>query len=186
MKNKNLANRIKDLRIRKGFSQEMLSEEAGLSLRTDPTGETLKRLANALSVSPYELMDWAIKEDKAYLNALNLSALTFLLFPILGIIVPTIMWISKKYKIKGVNKIAKELINFEITWTIVLFAIPILLNLGILISKGKLSIAIIISSSLIFAIAMYILNLILILVNTFKIHNEMNVKYYPKISFLKN
>ena len=57
MNNLNLALRVKELRNRKGFSQETLAEESSLSLRTIqriennesiPRGDTLKRLANAL------------------------------------------------------------------------------------------------------------------------------------------
>ena len=53
MKNKNLSKKVKELRKRKGFSQEELAENSGLSLRTiqriengetEPTGETLKRI----------------------------------------------------------------------------------------------------------------------------------------------
>ncbi len=195
MKNKDLAKRVKELRNRKGLSQEILSEESGLSLRTiqriengetEPTGETLKRLSNALNVNPDELIDWTIKEDKEFLKALNLSALTFLIFPILGILIPSIMWVSKKDKLKGINKIAKDLINFEITWTLLLFVVPIIFNLGMLASKGVLSMRTIITSSLSFILVMYIVNLIFIIINTFKIHNEMKVKYYPKIKFLRN
>uniref|UniRef100_UPI0030F528A3 helix-turn-helix domain-containing protein n=1 Tax=uncultured Wocania sp. TaxID=2834404 RepID=UPI0030F528A3 len=71
MKNKNLANRVKELRKRKGFSQEELTEISGLSLRTiqriengetEPRGDTFKRLANALNVTPDELIDWTLQE----------------------------------------------------------------------------------------------------------------------------
>ena len=133
MKNKDLAKRVKELRNRKGMSQEILAEESGLSLRTiqriengetEPTGDTLNRLSNALNVNPDELIDWTVKEDKVFLTFLNLSALTFIFFPLLGILVPFIMWTSKKDKLKDINKIGKDLINFEITWTIILFSIP--------------------------------------------------------------
>jgi transcriptional regulator with XRE-family HTH domain len=132
--NKNLLGlRIKELRKQKGMSQEFLAEESGLSLRTiqriengetNPTGESLKRLSNALNVNPDELIDWSIKEDKRYLTFLNLSALTFLFFPLLGILIPFILWTSRKGKIKNINKLGKDLINFEITWTLLLFSIP--------------------------------------------------------------
>lgn len=65
-----LAIRVKELRNQRGMSQEFLAEESGLSLRTiqriekgesNPTGESLKRLANALNVSPDELIDWVNK-----------------------------------------------------------------------------------------------------------------------------
>lgn len=69
MKNKELAQRIKSLRNRKGFSQEELSEKSGLSLRTiqriengetEPRGDSLKRLAFAFDVSSDEIIDAGI------------------------------------------------------------------------------------------------------------------------------
>lgn len=195
MKNKDLAKRIKELRNRKGMSQEILAEESGLSLRTiqriengetEPTGDTLKRLANALNVNPDELIDWTIKEDRDFLKILNLSALTFLFFPLLGILVPFIMWISKKDKLKDINKIGKDVINFEITWNILLFFIPFLLNSIILATTGELTMRIIITTSLIIFVFMYILNFVFIIFNTLLIQNEKDLKYYPKIRFLRN
>lgn len=59
MRNLELSKAIKQLRIDKGFSQEELSEKSGLSLRTiqrlenektEPRGDTLKRLINALEL----------------------------------------------------------------------------------------------------------------------------------------
>lgn len=80
---------------------------------SNPTGESLKRLANTLNVSPDKLIDWSIKEDKKYLIYLNLSALTFLFFPLLGILIPFILWTSKKVKIKDIYKLGKDLINLK-------------------------------------------------------------------------
>ncbi|WP_026932618.1 helix-turn-helix domain-containing protein [Christiangramia echinicola] len=190
--NKNLLGlKIKELRKQKGMSQEFLAEESGLSLRTiqriengetNPTGESLKRLSNALNVNPDELIDWSIKEDKRYLTFLNLSALTYLFFPLLGILVPFILWTSRKGKIKNINKLGKDLINFEITWTLLLFFIPFL---WILIAKigllGNLTL------SIIFIVigVMYFINLIFILLNTIRISNENDVIYNPKIKFLR-
>jgi len=191
MSKNNLAIRLKELRNQKGMSQEVLADEAGLSLRTiqriengetNPTGESLKRLSSALNVNPDELIDWAIKEDKRYLTFLNLSALTFLFFPMLGILVPFILWTSRKGKIKDINKLGKDLINFEITWTIILFFIPFLLLLSSkigLLENLSLRIIIIVIG------AMYFINLIFILLNTVRISNEKGVIYYPQIKFLR-
>ena len=183
--------RIKELRKQKGISQEFLSEESGLSLRTiqriengetNPTGESLKRLSNALNVNPDELIDWSIKEDKRYLTFLNLSALTFLLFPLLGILIPFILWTSRKGKIKNINKLGKDLINFEITWTLLLFFIPFLWflfsKIGILESFTLSSIFTIIG-------VMYFINLIFILLNTLRISNGNDIIYNPKFKFLR-
>ena len=190
--NKNhLATRLKELRNQKGMSQEVLADESGLSLRTiqriengetNPTGDTLKRLSNALNVNPDELIDWSIKEDKKYLIFLNLSALTFLFFPMLGILVPFILWSSKKGKIKNINKLGKDLINFEITWTLTLFFIPFLIFLF-----TKIGLLESLTLSIIFTIigVMYLINLIFILINALRINNEKEVIYFPQIKFLR-
>jgi transcriptional regulator with XRE-family HTH domain len=185
-----LASRIKELRNQKGMSQELLSEESGLSLRTiqrvengesNPTGDSLKRLSHALNVNPDELIDWSIKEDKRYLTILNLSALTFLFFPLLGILVPFILWTSKKGKIKNINKLGKDLINFEITWTMLLFFIPIML-----LVLSKIGIIENLTLSIIFIVVgvMYFINLILVLLNTLRTSNEKEVIYLPQVKFL--
>jgi transcriptional regulator with XRE-family HTH domain len=201
MKNKGLAQRIKILRSRKGFSQEELAERSGLSLRTvqriengetEPRGDSLKRLAAALEVSPDEIVDWTLQEDKGFLTSLNLSALSFLIFPLLGILVPLIIWISKKDKIRNLNDVARELLNFQITWTMLLFAG----YLGIIVSMthelgtaGTISPSIITSKmtfNLIFIVVMYLYNLTLTTINTVRIHQEKSILYYPKIVFLRN
>lgn len=190
--NKNLLGlRLKELRKQKGMSQELLAEESGLSLRTiqriengetNPTGESLKRLSNALNVNPDELIDWSIKEDKRYLTFLNLSALTFLFFPLLGILIPFILWTSRKGKIKNINKLGKDLINFEITWTLLLFFIPFL---WFLIAKIGLLENLTLSIIFIIVGVMYLINLIFILLNTLRISNENDINYYLKIKFLR-
>lgn len=190
--NKNLLGlRIKELRKQKGMSQELLAEESGLSLRTiqriengetNPTGESLKRLSNALFVNPDELIDWSIKEDKRYLTFLNLSALTFLFFPLLGILIPFILWTSRKGKIKNINKLGKDLINFEITWTLLLFFIPFL---WFLMAKTGLIDNLTLNIIFIVIGLMYFINLIFILLNTLRISNENDIIYNPKIKFLR-
>jgi transcriptional regulator with XRE-family HTH domain len=66
MKNIDLGIKIKGLRTRKGFSQEELAGNAGLSLRTiqriennetEARGDTLIRLAAALNTTPDELVE---------------------------------------------------------------------------------------------------------------------------------
>ena len=201
MKNGNLAKKVKELRKRKGFSQEELTENSGLSLRTiqriengetEPTGETLKRISNALNVSPEELIDWTVIEDKGFLKAMNLSALTFILFPLLGILVPLIMWISKKDKLKNINIIGRSILNFEITWTIILFAGFIINNIMLAqdIDSNEVSlVASVVANQkriLILFLTMYGINAVLIIVNTFRIHKDKDVFYHPKINFIRN
>ena len=190
MNKSHLATKLKDFRNQKGMSQDVLAEESGLSLRTiqrieygetNPTGDTLKRLSNALNLNPDDLIDWAIKEDNKYLIFLNLSALTFLFFPLLGILVPFILWISKKDKLININKNASGLINFEITWTIVLFFIPAVL---LLFKKIDFLENLTLLTFLTPITVMYFFNALIILVNTIRISNKKQVRFFPSIRFL--
>ena len=78
------------------------------------------------------------------------------------------MWISKKDKIKNVNNIAKDILNFQITWTMILFVgyIAFAISAGYNMKTTGYIDAGIISSrmmmNLIFFIAMYLYNLIFI------------------------
>lgn len=82
MVNNKLAQGTKELRKRKGFSQEELAENSGLSLRTiqrvengetEPTGETLKRISSTLELTPHELINWDANKEtlKKMLKARN-------------------------------------------------------------------------------------------------------------------
>lgn len=191
MDHSHLAAKVKEYRGKKGLSQEALADKSRLSHRTiqriengesNPSGDTLQRVAEALDLRPDELIDWTIHEDNGFLVFLNLSALSFLIFPILGILVPFIMWTSKKDKLKDVYKVGVDLINFEISWVICLVLLPLSLlllnNIGLLQSLSFSTVIIVI-------IAMYVLNIALIAINTLKILNKKNVRYYSIIKFLK-
>lgn len=197
MSKSELSKRVKELRNRKGLSQEQLAENSGLSLRTiqriengetEPRGETLKRLMHALDAAPDDLMDWNIVEDKGFLTALNLSALGFLFFPLLGILIPLILWISKKDKVKNVNEMGKAILNFQITWVLMLSLIYFLLISGIINRLewfGNIT-SYIGGTKLIFAvILLYAYNSVLILVNAILVYKGLIVKYFPSIRFLR-
>lgn len=201
MKNKELAQKIKNLRNRKGYSQEELSEKTGLSLRTiqriengetEPRGDSLKRLAFVFDVPSDEIVDWTVKEDKGFLTSLNLSALSFIIFPLLGILVPLIIWISKKDKIQELNKIAKELLNFQITWSMIFFigyfgiAISSIINLQEMKEVDMAMFKFQAFLPVIFTLIMYTYNLIFIVMNSVRIDKGRNAIYLPAIRFLKN
>lgn len=182
MKNKELARKIKALRNQRGFSQEELADKTGLSLRTvqriengetEPRGDSLKRLAMAFQVTPDEIMDWTVQEDKGFLISLNLSALSYLSFPLLGILVPLIIWISKKDKIKNVNEIAKDILNFQITWNILLFF-------------GFIAYVLSSVNILFFVVVMYFYNLTVIVISAFRINKDKHVFYAPKIRLIRS
>jgi len=191
MEKSHLATRVREYRTRKGMSQEVLAEKSGISHRTvqriengesNPTGDTLQRLSAALGINPDELIDWTIKEDRGYLVFLNLSALSFIIFPILGILVPFIMWTSQKDKIKDVNKVGGALINFQVNWLILLVFIPVSL---FLLSKIELLESVSFRTLFIIVAAMYLLNIIFITINTIRLNNNRGAIYYSLIKFLR-
>lgn len=197
MKNTELAKKIKELRSRKGMSQEELAETSGLNLRTiqriengetEARGDSMKRLARALNVTPDELIDWAEEEDRGFLAFLNLSALSFLAFPLLGIIIPLALWFMKKDKIKNLNHTGKKLINFQITWCMAFFGIFVFLFLGSVMHLG-LPFSMLnlggIELIVLFAPLLYGLNILLIIINAVRSYNNQKVYYKPAIPFLR-
>jgi transcriptional regulator with XRE-family HTH domain len=182
---KDYMEKIKTLRQQQGVSQEELAERSGLSLRTiqriengetEPRGDSLKRIAAALGVTPNEIMDWAVQENNHFLSALNLSALTFLFFPLLGIIVPYILWSSKRDTVKGAERTGKAIVNFQITWILSVYPLFLLFRP---IGPG------LVGFGLTAVLLSLVYNLTLILVNQWRIGKGKPVRYFPKINFLR-
>lgn len=200
MKNLNSTPDIKELRQRKGLSQEELAEKSGLNLRTvqriengetEPRGDSLKRIAAALDITPNELIDWAVREDSQALKNLNLSALAFIVIGVLGVLLPFIVWNGKKGTVKGLDRTAKEVINFQITWNVLLF---VLIAIGAFVLNrsihlvGDVSPTIVASwtKTLLLGVStLYLYNFIFILVNQMRINKGRKVRYFPKINFLR-
>jgi uncharacterized Tic20 family protein len=192
MKNNVLATRIKELRNRNGYSQEELSRLCQLSLRTiqriengetEARGDTLRRIAQAFNVVPAELTGHAENEEKNYLALLNLSALSFFAFPLLGIIVPLIVWVVKRDKIKHLNETAKKLLNFQISWVVLLCIVYLLVFTSMFhLSFGRVGQP---ESILIAVVVLYLFNGLLVLINTIRSFNDRRVFYQPSIPFIR-
>jgi len=189
--NQDLAKKVKELRKRSGISQDLLAENSGLSLRTiqriengetQPTGDSIRKLSSSLNVTPNELIDWQIVEDSNVLLLLNLSQLGYLAFPLLGILIPLIIWTSKKDKIKDVDQVGKSILNFQISWTLFLFIITIFI---FVIAKLEIQIGLSFASILIAFAGMYFVNFIVVLFNTLRYHSGKTIKYKPAFPFLR-
>ncbi len=185
--------KIKELRTRKGISQEELSDKSGLSLRTiqriengetEPLGDSLKKIAHALDTTPEELIDWSIEENTTFIKTMNLSALFFLLFPLLGILIPYIMWHSKKGRIAKLDEAGSALINFQITWNLLLFFGILFTSALLIFGRSNPSLAMLIGGSVLFVFGAYAYNFIFILINTSLIQKDKPLRYMPTIKFL--
>ena len=182
--------RVKEFRTRNGLTQEALAEDSGVSYRTiqriengvnTPNGETLKRIAFALEILPEELSDWELKEDKSYLVFFNLSALTFIIFPLLGILIPFIMWTSRRGKVRYLEELGKKLINFQITWTLLLVILPLVF---FVLAKTNLIENANLRQLLIFILVMYGLNAIMVSINSARISLDKMAFYFTPIKFI--
>ncbi|WP_052670790.1 helix-turn-helix domain-containing protein [Draconibacterium sediminis] len=130
MRDNQLAQNIKALRKRKGYSQEALAEISGLSIRTvqrienenrNPSGDSLKRLSSALGVSPDYLLEWEPNENSNFLLILAFSPILCVINPFLAILVPLILWSIQKNKIRGVKRLGEKILKTQIIWLVIFF-----------------------------------------------------------------
>lgn len=194
-----LGKRIKELRLSNGYSQEYLADESRLNLRTIqriengtvvPRGDTLSRLATALKIRPDELLDWSKQEDKGQLLLLNLSGLSIILNPFLGLIIPLAIWASKKDKVVNEDENGKQLLNFQITWLLALsFFIIVSIVYAVIFLKMDTTGTInspIVAIILILVLGIYYsYSLILIIINTIRIQKNITVKYRPSLKIIR-
>lgn len=195
MKNVNLGQKIKELRTRQGLSQEQLAEQTQLSLRTiqriengetDARGDTITRLAKALCFSTQDIYEWTEQEDNSYMVIFNLSALSFIVFPLLGVIVPLVLWLYKRDKIKNLNEIGKKLLNFQISWCLLVFSIYLWVASSILFrfeqwNAYNLGVPSIVKAFFV----LYAINILLITINAIRSVKAKSVIYQPAIPFLR-
>lgn len=122
-----LGDKILEIRKRKGLTQEGLSDLAKINLRTlqriekgetAPRGNTLKMLCSVLEINMEDILDYGKTEDNKYSRYFHLSVLTFIFIPLGNIIIPLILWITKRDKIIGLNEQGADLLNFQILWTL--------------------------------------------------------------------
>ena len=172
---------IKELRLKKGMTQEDLAAKTYISARTiqriendevDPRAYSLKIIAAALDVDFEELVncDKGVSEDakpdynNLWLALLHLSGLFILLIP------PVIIWFWKKDKIKNMREQGIDVINFQLSMLMYIFPFAIfaflLITIPILILFGMFS-------------------TIVIIVNTIKVINNQPYRYPMTIKILK-
>lgn len=145
----NIGQVIKELRIKKGLTQEELAQETELSARTiqriengevDPRAYSLQMIAKALDVDfslfvedGFNESDEKIAKDDIILGLMHLSS-------IIPVFIPTIIiWNFKKNKVESITAHFKVVISFQIfIWFVFLigFIQYYLLNLPYLFYAG--------------------------------------------------
>jgi uncharacterized Tic20 family protein len=179
-----LGNKIRELRKKKGLSQEELAELAGINLRTiqriennesEPRGNTLHLICKALDVNAEELLDYGKQTDNGYLTLLHLSVLSGYIIPIGNIVIPMILWLVKKDKIVGLNEAGINLVNFQINYTAILF-----LSFAVIIVSRSTSFSVIL-----LLICLLGINLILPIRCALKLRNGEAGRYPTLIRIIK-
>lgn len=168
---------IKQLRIKKGLTQEELAEKTNISARTiqriengkvEARAYTLQSLAKALDVNFEEFVNNDNVPDSnnisPWLPLLHLSGLFTLLIP------PVIIWFWKKDDDKDIREHGIDVINFQIT--ILMFLIP-----SAILSMLVITIPVVIFLAL--------FSTVIIVINTIKVLNGQSYKYPMKFRILK-
>ncbi|WP_223549735.1 helix-turn-helix domain-containing protein [Aestuariivivens sp. NBU2969] len=190
----NIGEKIKNVRKQKGLSQEDLAETATVNLRTiqriennesEPRGKTLHLICEALDLNAEDILDYGKKEDNSYLVFIHLSVLIGLIIPLANIIIPAILWLTKKDKIIGLSSIGSNLLNFQIIWTFISFLV---LTIGAFFKIIHFEVGPFTGNSLIVTtyFVFYIPNIILPIIFATMIRNGKIKNYYPCIiGFIK-
>lgn len=168
----NIGQKIKDLRLLKGLTQEDLAEKTGLSVRTiqriengevDPRTFTLTALAEALEVDISVFTSQKVNTPKSFSQdeynwviLMHFSGIFILVFP------PIIVWMFKRNEILAYEQHFKDIMNFQISIFIYLMISAVLLivliGLPLLIFLGLFS-------------------TIVIVLNTIKVMNRQDYRY---------
>lgn len=200
--NLNPSEKIKEFRVKRGYSQEQLAELSNISIRTiqrmekgktTPKGDSLKKIAKALETTTENLLETDKKEDLGFLALLVISGITYLIHPFLGLLIPIVLWFIKRNKVVNADLTGKRVINFQITWQILFFTFFVVIinkgqpyipyNLGI--TEWSTTISRMNNEPLKFSIlAFYFLNLALTLFNLIRIRNEKLPRYFISFPFL--
>ncbi len=119
--------KVVELRQQKGLTQEQLAERCEVSPRTiqriesgevDPRAYTLQCLGNALE------FDFCVEntaKENIWLAILHLSSIICI------VIVPLLLWSWKKNQSVKIDQQGRQVLNFQITMTLTLFAGALLL-----------------------------------------------------------
>ncbi len=131
MNQPDLGLKVAELRQQKGLTQERLAEMCEVSLRTiqrieggevDPRAYTLHCLGEALA---FDFGEDNTTHENLWLAILHLSSILLAILPAL------LLWSWKKNQSYKVDQQGRQVLNFQITMTLVLFAGLFILVVGV-------------------------------------------------------
>lgn len=182
-----LGSKLAEIRKRKGLSQEELSIKANINLRTiqriekgenEPRGHTLKSLCDVLEVSIESLLDYGKVKDINYIRFFHLSVVMGLFFPIGNIIMPAILWMTKKDKILHLDQQGKNVVNFQILWSVVSYTLAVTLFVLVPIHTDA---KVLLWALILLLVLMFLVQLLYPILVFFLAKTRYEKLYYPNI-----
>jgi D-alanyl-D-alanine-carboxypeptidase/D-alanyl-D-alanine-endopeptidase len=186
MKKELVSKKIIALRRKNGLSQEQLSNNSGVALRTVQRIEagsvsahlqTLTLLAKALNIEVSEL---TISQGpssnvsiRTSLLLLHLSPIIGSVFPLGNVLLPIALWLYKRTESIEFNNHGRSIVNFQLTILIIYIASFVM----IIMHTWSYAVYILYVS--------IVLNLVLILLNSWRIWKGKTYDYMLSIPFLK-
>lgn len=187
-----IGTKITQLRKQKALSQEQLAELAKVNVRTiqriennetTPRGTTLKLICNALGVTPDEIVNFEKTEDHTFLIWLHLSVMLGYVLPMGNVILPLILWLSNKNKIEHVDKQGKNILNFQLLYSAIIFTLIIFGAFGKIINYQMILGSVMISFEIILVIVFVLgtINFFFPIINVLRISKGTIKNFYPTI-----
>jgi uncharacterized Tic20 family protein/DNA-binding Xre family transcriptional regulator len=194
MNQPDLGLKVTELRQQKGLTQEQLAERCEVSPRTiqriesgevDPRAYTIHCLGEVLE---FDFGEENTGNESLWLTILHISSIFVIL------IIPLLLWSWKKNQSYKIDKQGRQVLNFQITMTLLLFAaaffmlvgLPALVLLNMDMGEGFVILA---STLAIFSVLPFILIGIFCLyqgvVNTIRSLSDKPVHYSLSIPFVK-
>ncbi len=185
-----VSHKIKSQRENLKLSQDDLAKLSSVSLRTiqriesgetEPQGNTIRKVYKVLN------LDIDTPNDKFYdrsLLVINLSCLSYIIFPPLGSIVPLCTWFLSQ-NVKSNRQVKMQIILFQIIWLALLIGGYLFFRwYALYLFKQNQNISLSISMSvewklIIFVAICYVINFTLVVINSVRISSGKYPRYIP-------
>jgi len=193
MKQPDLGLKVSELRNEKGFTQEQLAEVCEVTPRTiqriesgevEPRAFTRNSLSNVLE---FDLGKNDLENERFWMAALHISSMFCI------VLIPLLIWSWLKNRSYQVDKHGRQVMNFQITVTLALFAGGFCLVVGmpallILMEQGIGNVILMSSLALLSVMPMILIGFFITYqgaVNTLRVLTDKPTRYPLSIKFVK-